>query len=124
MRADWTASGACISGSTAPPRGVTRRVPGGAATTSTASAEPTAGVIDATGGRPLSKSGAAKRQRSGNPRNRNERRIAMKLYGFGPTRSLRALWGLRELGVDFEFVPVNLRAGEHHRPEFLALNPA
>jgi glutathione S-transferase len=48
----------------------------------------------------------------------------MKLYGFGPTRSIRALWGLRELGVDFEFVPVNLMAGEHQRPEFLALNPA
>ncbi|HNB27496.1 MAG TPA: glutathione S-transferase family protein [Alphaproteobacteria bacterium] len=48
----------------------------------------------------------------------------MKLYGFGPTRSLRALWGLRELGVEFEFVPVNLAAGEHRRPEFLAVNPA
>jgi glutathione S-transferase len=48
----------------------------------------------------------------------------MKLYGFGPTRSLRALWGLRELGVDFEFIPVNLLAGENRRPEFLALNPA
>ena len=48
----------------------------------------------------------------------------MKLYGFGPTRSLRALWGLRELGADFEFVPVNLLAGEHRRPEFLAINPA
>jgi glutathione S-transferase len=34
------------------------------------------------------------------------------------------LWGLRELGADFEFVPVNLLAGEHRRPEFLALNPA
>jgi glutathione S-transferase len=50
--------------------------------------------------------------------------MAMKLYGFGPTRSLRALWGLRELGADFEFVPVNLLAGEHRRPEFLAINPA
>jgi glutathione S-transferase len=50
--------------------------------------------------------------------------MAMKLYGFGPTRSLRALWGLRELGVDFEFVPVNLLTGEHRHPEFLALNPA
>jgi glutathione S-transferase len=50
--------------------------------------------------------------------------MAMKLYGFGPTRSLRALWGLRELGVDFEFVPVNLAKGENQRPEFLALNPA
>jgi glutathione S-transferase len=48
----------------------------------------------------------------------------MKLYGFGPTRWLRALWGLRELGVDFELMPVNLLAGEHRRPEFLALNPA
>jgi glutathione S-transferase len=48
----------------------------------------------------------------------------MKLYGFGPTRSLRALWGLKELGAEFEFIPVNLQAGEHKRPEFLALNPA
>jgi glutathione S-transferase len=48
----------------------------------------------------------------------------MKLYGFGPTRSLRALWSLKELGLEFEFIPVNLQAGEHKRPEFLALNPA
>src|SRR3984893_8072942 len=40
MRADWMASGACISGSTAPPWGATRRAAsGGAATTSTASDE-------------------------------------------------------------------------------------
>src|SRR6266540_1346144 len=32
MPADWTASGACTSGSTAPPRGATRRASGGAAT--------------------------------------------------------------------------------------------
>ena len=48
----------------------------------------------------------------------------MKLYGFGPTRSLRALWGLKELGLEFEFIPVNLQAGEHQAPEFLKLNPA
>jgi glutathione S-transferase len=48
----------------------------------------------------------------------------MKLYGFGPTRSLRALWALKELDVDFEFVPVNLFAGEHKGPDFLRLNPA
>ena len=48
----------------------------------------------------------------------------MKLYGFGPTRSLRALWSLKELDADFEFVSVNLLAGEHQRPDFLALNPA
>jgi glutathione S-transferase len=48
----------------------------------------------------------------------------MKLYGFGPTRSLRAMWGLKELGLEFEFIPVNLPAGENRRPEYLALNPA
>ena len=48
----------------------------------------------------------------------------MKLYGFGPTRSLRALWGLKELDADFEFVPVNLAARENRHPDFLRLNPA
>jgi glutathione S-transferase len=48
----------------------------------------------------------------------------MKLYGFGPTRSLRALWALNELDADFEFIPVDLLAGEHKRPDFLRLNPA
>ena len=48
----------------------------------------------------------------------------MKLYGFAGTRSQRALWGLKELDADFEFVSVNLLAGEHKRPEFLRVNPA
>ena len=48
----------------------------------------------------------------------------MKLYEFGPTRSLRARWTLQELGVPFEAIPVDLRKGEHRRPDFLALNPA
>lgn len=48
----------------------------------------------------------------------------MKLYEFGPTRSIRARWMLQELGVDFEAITVNLPAREHHRAEFLELNPA
>lgn len=48
----------------------------------------------------------------------------MKLYEFGPTRSIRARWMLQELGVDFEAITVNLSAREHHRAEFLELNPA
>jgi glutathione S-transferase len=48
----------------------------------------------------------------------------MKLYEFAFTRSLRARWTLQELGVDFEGVTVNLRAGEHRSPQFLAINPA
>jgi len=48
----------------------------------------------------------------------------MRLYEFGPTRSLRARWTLQELGVDFEAVTVNLVKGEHKSPEFLKINPA
>ncbi|GEN23920.1 glutathione S-transferase family protein [Halomonas cupida] len=48
----------------------------------------------------------------------------MKLYGLGPTRSLRVLWALNELDVDFEFISINLMKGEHLTPEFLHLNPA
>jgi glutathione S-transferase len=48
----------------------------------------------------------------------------MKLYEFSFTRSIRARWTLQELGVDFEAIAVNLGAGEHRRPEFLAVNPA
>lgn len=47
----------------------------------------------------------------------------MKLYGFAGTRSQRALWGLNEVDADFEYVSVNLLAGEHKRPEFLRINP-
>ena len=49
---------------------------------------------------------------------------ALTLYEFGPTRSLRARWTLQELEVPFESVVVDLRAGEHRKPEFLHLNPA
>lgn len=48
----------------------------------------------------------------------------MKLYGYPPTRSVRVLWTLRELEVEFEYVNVDVTKGEHRRPEFLALNPA
>ena len=48
----------------------------------------------------------------------------MKLYGFPPTRTIRALWMLRELDLDFEYVQVDPTKGEHRRPEFLAMNPA
>lgn len=48
----------------------------------------------------------------------------MKLYGFGPTRTLRAMWGLKELGVPFDYVHVDLPSGEAQTPEFLRINPA
>ena len=50
--------------------------------------------------------------------------MQMKLYEFGPTRSIRVRWTLQELGADFEPIRVNLLAGENRRPEFLKINPA
>jgi len=50
--------------------------------------------------------------------------MKIKLYEFGPTRSIRVRWTLQELGADFESIRVNLVAGEHRRPEFLKINPA
>src|SRR5262244_3315657 len=50
--------------------------------------------------------------------------MKMKLYEFGPTRSIRVRWTLQELEADFESIRVNLPAGEHCRPEFLKINPA
>lgn len=48
----------------------------------------------------------------------------MRLYEFGPTRSIRARWTLQELGVPFESTTVDLPAGDHRTPEFLRINPA
>lgn len=48
----------------------------------------------------------------------------MKLYEFGPTRSIRVRWTLQELGVDFEAISVDVTAGGHRKAEFLELNPA
>ncbi|HEU4427852.1 MAG TPA: glutathione S-transferase family protein [Myxococcota bacterium] len=48
----------------------------------------------------------------------------MRLYEFAPTRSIRVRWVLQELGVPFDATTVDLRRGEHRRPEFLAINPA
>jgi glutathione S-transferase len=48
----------------------------------------------------------------------------MKLYEFAPTRSIRVRWVLQELGVEFEAISINIRAGEHRTPDFLTINPA
>jgi glutathione S-transferase len=47
----------------------------------------------------------------------------VKLYGIPPTRALRPLWLLNELGLDYEMIVVNLPQGEQLKPEFLAINP-
>jgi len=46
------------------------------------------------------------------------------VYGFPRTRSTRVTWTLEELGVDYEYVKVNLLEGEARKPPFLEINPA
>ena len=48
----------------------------------------------------------------------------MKLYEFGPTRSIRVRWTLQEMGVPFEAITVNMFANENRSPEFLKINPS
>lgn len=47
----------------------------------------------------------------------------MKLYWSPNTRSTRALWMLEEAGLPYERVKLDMAAGEHKQPEFLAVNP-
>jgi glutathione S-transferase len=48
----------------------------------------------------------------------------MKLYGAPPTRALRVIWLLNELGLEYEMLPVDLLQGENEQQDFLTLNPA
>ncbi|QUE74087.1 MULTISPECIES: glutathione S-transferase family protein [Stutzerimonas stutzeri subgroup] len=48
----------------------------------------------------------------------------LKLYGTPPTRALRVIWLLNELGLEYEMVPVDLLRGEQRKLDFLTLNPA
>ena len=48
----------------------------------------------------------------------------MKLYGAPPTRALRVIWLLNELGLEYEMLPVDILQGETQHKDFRALNPA
>lgn len=48
----------------------------------------------------------------------------MKVYGFPMSPNVRrVLVVLAELGIDHELVPVDLMAGAHKQPDYLAVNP-
>lgn len=42
----------------------------------------------------------------------------MKLYGVPPTRALRVIWLLNELGLECELIPVNVLQRENRRADF------
>jgi glutathione S-transferase len=49
--------------------------------------------------------------------------MALTIYGSAASRTSWVLWLAEELGLTYEHVPVNHRAGESRKPEHLALNP-
>lgn len=47
----------------------------------------------------------------------------LKLYGGARSRASIVQWYLEELGVPYEFAMLDMQAGEHLKPQFLAINP-
>lgn len=48
--------------------------------------------------------------------------IKPTLFGTSASRALRAVWGIEEVGIDYEHVPVGFR-DESKAPEYLQVNP-
>ena len=48
--------------------------------------------------------------------------MSRKLYGISSSRAIRAIWGIEEVGVEYEHVPVSFRE-DSKTPEYLAVNP-
>jgi len=49
--------------------------------------------------------------------------MVLKLFGGDRSRASIVKWYLEELNVPYEFVRVDLQAGEHLQPPYLAINP-
>jgi glutathione S-transferase len=47
----------------------------------------------------------------------------LTIYGTAASRTFRTLWMAKELGIDYDHVPVRFRNGECRTPEFKQINP-
>ncbi|MGE5657638.1 MAG: glutathione S-transferase family protein [Actinomycetota bacterium] len=47
----------------------------------------------------------------------------LKLYGGARSRSSIVQWYLEEIGVPYEFIMLDMQAGAHLQPDYLAINP-
>src|ERR1051325_8861816 len=51
-----------------------------------------------------------------------ERAMALKIYGIPRSRAFRTLWMAKELGLDYENIPIDTQGGSR-APDFLKINP-
>jgi glutathione S-transferase len=47
----------------------------------------------------------------------------LRIYGIARTRAFRALWIAKELGLDYEHVPIEIGPAGARKPDYLAINP-
>ncbi len=47
----------------------------------------------------------------------------LRIYGMARTRAFRVLWIAKELGLDYEHIPVEIGSAGARQPEYLAINP-
>jgi len=47
----------------------------------------------------------------------------LRIYGVARTRAFRAIWMAKELGLDYEHVPIETGPAGARKPEYLAINP-
>ena len=47
----------------------------------------------------------------------------LRIYGIARTRAFRALWMAKELGIDYDHIPVEIGTAGARRREYLAINP-
>ena len=47
----------------------------------------------------------------------------LRIYGIARTRAFRALWIAKELGLDYEHIPVEIGLAGARQPDYLAINP-
>ena len=48
---------------------------------------------------------------------------ALRIYGIARTRAFRAIWIAKELGLDFEHVPIEIGEAGARKADYLAVNP-
>jgi glutathione S-transferase len=49
--------------------------------------------------------------------------MSLRIYGIARTRAFRALWVAKELGLEYEHVPIEIGSAGARTSEYLALNP-